>query len=40
MQQEEPGRGGLLGPLAALRKIAPLETAAASDDGPGIGETG
>src|SRR5262245_9228281 len=31
MQQEEPGRGGLLGPLAALRKIASFKPAAASD---------
>ncbi len=31
MQQEEPGHGGPLGPLAALRKIIPFEAAAASD---------
>ncbi len=31
MRQEEPGLGGPLGPLAALRKIIPFEAAAASD---------
>jgi AraC family transcriptional regulator len=31
MRPEEPGRGGPLGPLAALRKIIPFEPAAASD---------
>jgi len=30
MRQEEPGPGGPLGPLAALRKIIPFEAAAAS----------
>jgi AraC family transcriptional regulator len=31
LRQEEPERGDLLGPLAALRKIIPFEAAAASD---------
>jgi AraC family transcriptional regulator len=31
MRQEEPGRGGPIGPLAALRKIIPFEPAASSD---------
>jgi hypothetical protein len=31
MRQEEPGRGGPLGPLAALREIIPFEPSAASD---------
>jgi AraC family transcriptional regulator len=31
MRQEGPGRGGPLGPLAALRKIIPFEADAASD---------
>src|SRR3954454_24875989 len=31
MRQEEPGLGGPLGPLAALRKIIPFEATAASD---------
>jgi AraC family transcriptional regulator len=31
MRQEEPGRGGPLGPLAALRQIIPFEADAASD---------
>src|SRR4051795_9666498 len=31
MRQEEPGLGGPLGPLAALRQIIPFEPAAASD---------
>jgi hypothetical protein len=31
MRQEEPGRAGPIGPLAALRKIIPFEPAASSD---------
>jgi AraC family transcriptional regulator len=31
MRHEEPGLGGPLGPLAALRKVIPFEVAAASD---------
>ena len=31
MSQDEPERGGALGPLAALRKIIPFEADAASD---------
>jgi AraC family transcriptional regulator len=31
MRQEDPGRGGPLGPLALWRKILPIEEAAASD---------
>jgi AraC family transcriptional regulator len=31
MQQDEPGREGTLGPIATLRKIIPVEAAAASD---------
>jgi AraC family transcriptional regulator len=31
MRQEEPGRGGPIGPLAALRQFVPFEPAAASD---------
>jgi AraC family transcriptional regulator len=31
MRQQEPGRGGPLGPLAVWRKILPIEEAAASD---------
>jgi hypothetical protein len=31
MRQEEPGRGGPIGPLAGLRKIIPFEPAASSD---------
>src|SRR5258708_17070426 len=31
MRQEEPGLGGPIGPLAALREIVPFEPCAASD---------
>src|SRR6266513_4305712 len=31
MRQDEPGLGGPLGSLAALRKVVPFEAAAASD---------
>src|SRR6266850_2595389 len=31
MRPEEPGLGGPLGPLAALRKVIPYEAAASSD---------
>ena len=31
MRQEEPGRGGPLGPFAVLRKFLPFEPVAASD---------
>jgi AraC family transcriptional regulator len=37
IRHEEPRRGGLLGPLAALRKFVPFETAAASN---GLGWAG
>jgi AraC family transcriptional regulator len=37
MRQQEPGRGGPLGPLAVLRKILPIEPAAASHRLEGAG---